>query len=177
LAKNNFRTPSCPAIRKARHSGPSDEAVNGVIFIANYGEGAVAGYKWFAEKQERPLFPFGFGLSYTNFSLHDLAVAVSGNVVKASVSVRNIGEKPGVAIPQFYVSGSAPTAIPLRLAGWSRTVLQPGEERRATCVLRSAAPRQLRRGRGPVEDHCRGLSGYGRLRRGAPGSDGERKGR
>jgi beta-glucosidase len=114
----------------------------GAIFIANYGEGAVAGYKWFAEKQERPLFPFGFGLSYTNFGLHNLAVAVSGNVVKASVSVRNTGEKPGVAIPQFYVSGSASTAIPLRLAGWSRTVLQPGEERRATV---SFDPRLLAR--------------------------------
>jgi beta-glucosidase len=114
----------------------------GAIFTADYSEGAAAGYKWFAQKQERPLFPFGFGLSYTTFSLRDLAVVVDGNSVMASVSVRNTGERMGAAIPQFYVSGSAPAAIPLRLVGWERIVLQPGEERRASA---SIDPRLLAR--------------------------------
>lgn len=114
----------------------------GAIFAADYGEGAMVGYKWFAANGERPLFPFGFGLSYASFSLRDLAVEVSGNDLRASVTVRNAGSRAAAAIPQVYVSGGAGAGVPLRLAGWRRIALQPGEERRATV---SIDPRLLAR--------------------------------
>ena len=50
----------------------------GAMFTAVYDEGAEVGYKWFFERGERPLFPFGFGLSYAKFALSGLAVNVSG---------------------------------------------------------------------------------------------------
>ncbi|MGD0722155.1 MAG: glycoside hydrolase family 3 C-terminal domain-containing protein [Roseiarcus sp.] len=114
----------------------------GAIFAADYDEGAMVGYKWFAGNGERPLFPFGFGLSYANFSLRDLAVEVRGNSVRASVTVRNAGSRAAAAIPQVYVSGGAGADVPLRLAGWRRIALRPGEERRATV---SIDPRLLAR--------------------------------
>src|SRR5208282_3465501 len=59
----------------------------GAIFTAVYDEGAAVGYKWFFERGERPLFPFGFGLSYTAFGLDSLAVRVNGGAATATVNV------------------------------------------------------------------------------------------
>jgi beta-glucosidase len=112
----------------------------GRIFIADYSEGALVGYKWFFARGERPLFPFGYGLSYTKFGLRDLKVSVDGDKVTASVTVRNVGLRAGAAIPQLYLSGPQGDGIPLRLAGWSRIDLAPGEEGEATI---SVDPRLL----------------------------------
>ena len=114
----------------------------GAMFTAVYDEGAAVGYKWFFEQAKRPLFPFGFGLSYTTFALSKLAVNVSGPAVTASVTVRNSGERAGAATPQFYVSGPKGANIPLRLVGWDRLDLKPGEDRQATV---SIDPRLLAR--------------------------------
>ncbi len=102
-------------------------------FVANYREGASVGYKWFCERGERPLFPFGYGLSYTTFDLTNLAVSRADGVVSASVTVKNSGGRAGVAIPQFYLVG--PQGVPLRLAGWSRIDLAPGEVRKTTIAV------------------------------------------
>ncbi len=107
----------------------------GAMFTATYDEGAAAGYKWFVERGEQPLFPFGFGLSYTKFDLSRLAVSVSGSEVTASVTVRNSGERAGTAAPQFYVSGPEGAKVPLRLVGWDRAGLKPGEDRRVTVAI------------------------------------------
>lgn len=107
----------------------------GRIFIADYSEGADVGYKWFARQRERPLFPFGFGLSYTTFSLADLRVATEGDVIKASATVRNLGDRAGAAVPQFYASGPPGADFAPRLAGWSRIELRPGEEQRVTITI------------------------------------------
>jgi len=114
----------------------------GKVFVADYDEGAAAGYKWFLERGMEPMFPFGFGLSYTTFNLSGLAVTVSGDTVTASVSVRNDGGRAGAATPQVYVSGPPAANIRLRLAGWSRIELASGEERR---VSMSIDPRLLAR--------------------------------
>jgi beta-glucosidase len=107
----------------------------GAISTATYDEGAAVGYKWFFERGERPMFPFGFGLSYAAFALDGLAVSVDGGAVTASVNVRNSGDRTGAATPQFYVSGPEGASIPLRLAGWSRIDLAPGAERRASVSI------------------------------------------
>ena len=107
----------------------------GRTFTADYDEGAAVGYKWFRERGERPLFPFGFGLSYAEFALDSLAVSVNGGAVTASVTVRNSGGRAGAATPQFYVSGPEGVNISLRLAGFSRIDLAPGEDRRATVSI------------------------------------------
>ena len=107
----------------------------GRIFTAHYSEGAAVGYKWFFERGERPLFPFGFGLSYTTFRLRDLKATTEGNRVRVSASVANTGLRAGIATPQFYVSGPDGARIRLRLAGWSRLALAAGEEREASVAV------------------------------------------
>ncbi|HLH49199.1 MAG TPA: glycoside hydrolase family 3 C-terminal domain-containing protein [Roseiarcus sp.] len=125
--------PRVPGDPNAAPRGPVGRGGHyGRIFTADYSEGAAVGYKWFAQCRETPLFPFGFGLSYTRFALDDLTASANGDAVTISAQVRNIGARAGAAIPQFYLSGPPGAAIPLRLAGWSRIELQPGEERRAT---------------------------------------------
>jgi beta-glucosidase len=108
------------------------------MFAATYNEGATVGYKWFCERGERPLFPFGFGLSYSTFALSELAVKVSDHTVSAKATVRNSGDLAGTAVPQFYLTG--PKGIPLRLVGWDRVDLKPGEHRQ---VAVSIDPRLL----------------------------------
>lgn len=105
------------------------------IFALDYSDGALVGYKWFVARGERPLFPFGYGLSYTKFGLSGLKVNVDGDKVTASVTVRNLGSRAGAAIPELYLSGPQGDGFPLRLAGWSRIELAPGEEREATITV------------------------------------------
>jgi beta-glucosidase len=107
----------------------------GAIITATYDEGAAVGYKWFVERRKRPLFPFGFGLSYTSFALSGLALDVRGNDVTAQATVRNSGERTGAATPQFYLSGPQDANIPLRLVGWARVDLKPGEERQVSVSI------------------------------------------
>ena len=137
----------------------------GAIFTATYDEGAAVGYKWFFERRERPLFPFGFGLSYTKFDLNGLAVNVSGDAVTATVTVRNAGERAGAATPQFYLSGPGGANIPLRLAGWAETRPQARRGPAGDCLDRSAPARHVRRGGAEVAHPAGRLSIDGRLRR------------
>jgi beta-glucosidase len=101
----------------------------GKTFVANYSEGAAVGYKWFFARGERPLFPFGYGLSYSTFGLESLKTSVEGTKVTINATIHNSGARAGVATAQFYVSGPSGANIPLRLAGWSRITLEPGERR------------------------------------------------
>ena len=105
------------------------------MFTAVYDEGAAVGYKWFFRRGEQPLFPFGFGLSYAKFALSDLAVNASGGTVTASAAVRNVSERGGAATPEFYVSGPKSANVALRLAGWARVDLKPGEDRQVTISI------------------------------------------
>ena len=107
----------------------------GAMFTARYDEGAAVGYKWFFSHAEKPLFPFGFGLSYTRFDLSKLAVNVRGRTVTASAMVRNSGERAGVATPQFYLTGPEGANILMRLVGWDRVDLKPGEQRQVTISI------------------------------------------
>jgi beta-glucosidase len=112
----------------------------GAMFTAVYSEGAAVGYKWFFDRGEQPLFPFGFGLSYSTFALSELAANVSGQTVTARATVRNSGKRAGTAIPQFYLTGPNGANILLRLVGWDRVDLEPGEHRE---VAVSIDPRLL----------------------------------
>jgi beta-glucosidase len=107
----------------------------GAMFTAVYDEGAAVGYKWFFKQAAQPLFPFGFGLSYTRFDLSKLAVKANGRTVTASATVRNVGERAGTVTPQFYLSGSDGANILLRLVGWDRVDLKPGEQRQVTVSI------------------------------------------
>src|SRR5262249_47430070 len=72
----------------------------------DYSEGAEVGYRWYAKTNTTPLFPFGYGLSYTKFALSDLAVT-GGDTVSATFTVTNTGNRDGADVPQLYLTDAA----------------------------------------------------------------------
>ncbi|SFK56103.1 beta-glucosidase [Sphingomonas sp. NFR04] len=94
-----------------------------------YSEGADVGYRWYAAKGTQPLFPFGYGLSYTRFGFSD-ARFTGGAAPSVTVTVRNQGVRAGAVVPQLYVAG--PEGGAPRLAAWKRQWLKPGEAAQVT---------------------------------------------
>ena len=70
----------------------------------HYREGIYVGYRYFDTVSAKPLFPFGFGLSYTDFEVSDLKVTTEGERICITASVKNIGKHPGKETLQLYVS-------------------------------------------------------------------------
>jgi beta-glucosidase len=112
----------------------------GTPVTIRYDEGAEVGYRWYAQKDIKPLYPFGHGLSYTRFAYSDLEIS-GGETVTASFTVTNTGERDGADVPQLYLT-SAPDQQRMRLLGFERVELAPGESREVTLT---ADPRLLAR--------------------------------
>ncbi len=96
-----------------------------------YREGPFIGYRWFDRNSVKPLYPFGFGLSYTTFALSGAKV-VGGGETKVSVTVRNTGKVAGDEVVQLYVEPPAGhvARAPRELRAFKRVRLAPGESRR-----------------------------------------------
>ena len=106
--------------------------VNQKIFDVHYDEGLKVGYKWYDAENKTPLFPFGFGLSYTTFAFSDLSVT-NNNGLDLSVRVRNTGRRAGQEVAQIYASlPAAAQEPPRRLVAWQKIRLQPGESKLVT---------------------------------------------
>jgi beta-glucosidase len=105
-------------------------------FDINYEEGAAIGYKWFDRQDLKPLFPFGFGLSYSRFAFSKLAAKPSGLGLSVQFSVRNIGHRAGKAVAQIYAS---PTEggweAPKRLVGFQKLALERNREKSASLTI------------------------------------------
>jgi len=103
-----------------------------------YAEGVFVGYRGFDRLGVEPLFPFGFGLSYTSFEYSDLEIApgnsMTGRRVQISFSIKNKGTRMGAEVAQVYLEPPpSPVERPVReLKGFAKVVLQPGETRRVT---------------------------------------------
>lgn len=108
------------------------EKVDGQLTV-RYDEGVFVGYRHYDRvAKEKVLFPFGFGLSYTAFSLYGGHVSQSdGASFKATVAVKNTGEVAGATVVQLYVGRKvASSEHPVKtLAAFEKVFLQPGEER------------------------------------------------
>ncbi|MBB5331312.1 beta-glucosidase family protein [Tunturiibacter gelidoferens] len=104
-------------------------------FDVNYNsEGARVGYKWFESTNKQPLFPFGFGLSYTTYVYSGLTVDDAKRTVH--FTVRNTGKQEGTEIAQVYVAlPAAAKENYKRLAAWQRVKLAPGESKEVTLPL------------------------------------------
>lgn len=98
-----------------------------------YQEGAEVGYRWFAKTGQKPLFPFGHGLSYTTFAYRDFRV-VGGEAPSATFTVQNTGSRTGADVPQVYLT-EASGGRRLRLLGFERVELRPGESRRVALTI------------------------------------------
>jgi beta-glucosidase len=114
------------------------QAYPGVAEEVQYKEGVLVGYRWFDKKGLEPAYPFGHGLSYTRFRFGRLT-PLSGR--RFSVSVRNVGDRSGIAVPQLYVSLPSPAKgvvePPWQLRGFAKLRLEPGQQRRVTYQLRA----------------------------------------
>lgn len=108
-----------------------------------YSEGLEMGYRWFQAQGIRPLFPFGFGLSYTSFELDD--VRVSEEITDAthplvvSAQVTNTGSVAGAEVVQVYLGIPSAGQPPKRLVGFSKVHLEPGQSQRVEIVLNPEA--------------------------------------
>ncbi|MCR4673923.1 MAG: glycoside hydrolase family 3 C-terminal domain-containing protein [Lachnospiraceae bacterium] len=97
-----------------------------------YGEGIYVGYRWYDARGIEPLFPFGFGLSYTTFEISDLEVKdtdIEQTTLNVKVKVKNTGNKYGAEVVQLYVASpeSELDKPEKELKGFQKVFLEPGE--------------------------------------------------
>jgi len=125
----------------AFESYPSDESsdINGEN--VHYDEGIFVGYRGYDRLGIEPLFPFGFGLSYTQFEYSKLRIEPDDRTdsakVKVSFELRNIGDRAGAEIAQLYVTADQPTVErPVKeLKEFAKVFLSPGESKQINLSL------------------------------------------
>ena len=117
----------------------------GVQGASNYSEKLNVGYRWYDATGAAPLYPFGFGLSYTTFRLSHLVIdsggttsdrAKSDQPVQAKVQITNTGKRTGAEVIQVYVEQPAKNGEPPRqLRAFTRVELKPGQTKQAILNL------------------------------------------
>ncbi|HEX6519630.1 MAG TPA: glycoside hydrolase family 3 C-terminal domain-containing protein [Streptosporangiaceae bacterium] len=108
----------------------------GVNGTAVYSEGLDVGYRWYQAQNQTPLFPFGYGLSYTTFSMSHLKVSRSARGVTVTADVANTGTRAGADVAQVYVADPAAAGEPPeQLRGFARVTLRLGQTSRVTITL------------------------------------------
>lgn len=106
-----------------------------------YAEGVFVGYRYYDRSETKPLFPFGFGLSYTTFAYSNLSVSPqSGNLnepITVSFELKNTGHREGAEVAELYV-GDSHSSVPRpvkELKGFAKISLQPGESKQVRLTL------------------------------------------
>lgn len=122
------------------HTPAEWPGVNGNVY---YDEGVDVGYRWYDQKNIEPLFPFGYGLSYTSFSLDHTTVTPelpsADARIAVGVDVTNTGERAGAQVVQLYVGmPSSAGEPPKQLKGFQKVQIPPGQTRRVTFSLSPA---------------------------------------
>ena len=129
-----------PPVRKAGEFDDWKALAKGLpAFQTTYDEGLNVGYKYYDAKDIKPLFPFGYGLSYTTFAYSNIkteavhAEAGAGSMTsspKVIFTLTNTGQRPGAEVAEVYAA--LPTSTnepPKRLIGWQKVQLAPGESK------------------------------------------------
>jgi beta-glucosidase len=113
------------------------EQYPGVNGVATYSEKLDVGYRWYDAQNVEPLFPFGFGLSYTTFKLSGLTAVSSPSQPQAvELDIANTGSREGSDVVQVYVaSPSSAGEPPKQLRGFARVELRAGEKRHISISL------------------------------------------
>ena len=110
-----------------------------------YGEGIFVGYRYYEKKQVAPLFPFGFGLSYTSFTYSALTLSTRelapGDTLDVALTITNTGQHPGQEVVQLYIrDAEASVQRPLKeLKAFAKVRLEPGESQSVTLTLDRSA--------------------------------------
>ncbi len=108
-----------------------------------YSEGLQIGYRHFDAQNIEPLYPFGYGLSYTTFEYGNLTITPtasdSSTTITVTVDVKNTGQRAGAEVAQLYLGMPTETSEPPKqLKGFQKLTLQPGETKTATFTLTPA---------------------------------------
>jgi len=118
----------------ATNSFPGDKTVT-------YTEGILVGYRWFDTKNIEPLYPFGYGLSYTNFEFLDLKTDketyTSEDMIKVSFTIKNTGKMDGKEVAQLYISDteSYVEKASQELKGFKKVFVKSGASEKITILL------------------------------------------
>ena len=132
------------AANDPKHPERSDKGVDGKT---TFSEGVDVGYRWFDHEKIEPLYPFGYGLSYTSFAYSGLKVAkASDGGLDVTVDIKNTGGVDSDEVAQVYLGapGKIPAGVqfPVRaLVGFDRVFVAAGKSKNVTLHV---APRQLR---------------------------------
>ena len=126
--------------------GHPERTNQGVDGKTTYSEGIFVGYRWFDQQNLKPMFPFGFGLSYTNFQYSGIKVGrAKDGGLDVSITVKNTGKVAGDEVSQIYLG--APKSPPegaqfavKALAQFERVTLAPGQSKSLTLHVE---PRRL----------------------------------
>jgi beta-glucosidase len=112
------------------------ERYPGIANVAEYGERLLVGYRFFDAKAQRPLFPFGYGLSYTSWSLGRPKLTRDGDGYDVTVKVRNTGRRAGAQVVQLYVRAPAAAGEPPRqLKAFRKVFLGPHRSTKVRLAL------------------------------------------
>ncbi|MEM7129160.1 MAG: glycoside hydrolase family 3 C-terminal domain-containing protein [Chloroflexota bacterium] len=110
-----------------------------------YGEGLFVGYRYYEKKLIEPLFPFGFGLSYTTFEYSNLQLSTTkippDEILTVSIDVTNSGNVTGKEIVQLYIADPLSSLVrpEKELKAFAKVTLEPGETQTATMTIDKAA--------------------------------------
>ncbi|HTB63868.1 MAG TPA: glycoside hydrolase family 3 C-terminal domain-containing protein [Opitutales bacterium] len=116
--------------------------VNGQVY---YSEGLLVGYRWYDTKNIAPLFPFGYGLSYTTFQYSNLKITpgdpASGVLATAQFEITNTGTRDGAEVAQLYIHQDKPTLErpEKELKGFQKIALKAGETKMVSIPLAQRA--------------------------------------
>jgi len=107
---------------------------NGKVY---YGEGLFVGYRYYDKKDVDPLFPFGYGLSYTTFEYRRLVLDATGDVIHVGVDIQNTGQRSGKETVQLYVRDVKSRLVrpEKELKAFAQVALEPGETQTVTLTL------------------------------------------
>ncbi|MBR5967255.1 MAG: glycoside hydrolase family 3 C-terminal domain-containing protein, partial [Lachnospiraceae bacterium] len=106
-------------------------------FSCVYGEGIYAGYRGYQKRKVKPLFPFGYGLTYSEFVIEDVKTSVEDGKVVSRITVKNVSERPGKITLQLYSHKVCPD-VPRpenELRAFGKYALEAGEEKTVTIVF------------------------------------------
>jgi beta-glucosidase len=127
----------CPAVTLGEFPGEESES---------YGEDIFVGYRYYDTYEVDTAFPFGYGLSYTDFVMSGLMAEViedgkDNKIVKITFNISNIGNKAGATVAQIYVADKYPKVrkAAKELKAFEKVYLESGETREITMILEKEA--------------------------------------
>ncbi len=121
--------------RNAPPAPPGMSGTNPDAPVVTYSEGLAVGYRWYDQERLQPLFPFGYGLSYTKFEYSGLALKPTAAGLEATFTLRNTGRAHGSEVVQLYLGSPEGSPVPMppqSLAAFERVELAAGASRMIT---------------------------------------------